>query len=106
MATASPTPSPRSAASLSFLKGTTSRAPTFAGFSLAEVSTSALSASVDQKTFFSRGALSLVGRLERFDPVAPSAQHLLDTFAYLASGRRPVDARHQQPVVGGVDVPG
>jgi hypothetical protein len=30
---------------------------------------------------------------------------VLDTLAYLASGRCPVDARHQQLVVVGVDVP-
>jgi hypothetical protein len=47
----------------------------------------------------------LVGRLGRRDLLAPSAQHVLDTLAYLASSCFAVDARHQQLVIVGVDVP-
>lgn len=49
--------------------------------------------------------ISLVGRLGRRDPFAPCAQYVLDTLAYLASSRFPVDARHQQLVIVGVGVP-
>ena len=35
---------------------------------------------------------------------APAAQYVLNTLAHLLSGRFPVDARHQQLVIAGVDV--
>src|SRR6476620_5850210 len=36
---------------------------------------------------------------------APAVQHVLYTLAHLPSSSFPVDARHQQPVIVGVDVP-
>jgi hypothetical protein len=40
-----------------------------------------------------------------FSGRAPAAEHVLDALAHLPPSRLPVDVRHQEQVIAGVDVP-